>query len=169
MGGVTSPNTAQELPKRRKPHGWSARTGSKQGPSPEQHRDSYLEGAATRPPGVRLHAFLSDGPQGHPLPERWMKTLAFREIKPLGWAVPPEWEGVSELAPACHIPYQGDRCSDHTYSLHQHLPGLFSHLQDSAEEVRRVIQRAWKVENVPYRHSTSPLQPQVCASSLVNV
>lgn len=35
-----------------------------------QHRDSYLDGVATRPPGVRLRAFLSDSPQGHPLPER---------------------------------------------------------------------------------------------------
>ena len=96
-----------------------------------------------------------------------MKTLAFREIKPLGWAVPPEWEGVSELAPACRISYQGDRCSDHTYSLHQYLPGLFSHLQDSAEKVRRVLKRSgglfkglerWKMSHTDTVHPHSSLR-----------
>lgn len=35
-----------------------------------QHLNSYLEGAAKHLPGVRHCAFLADGPQGHPLPER---------------------------------------------------------------------------------------------------
>ena len=124
-----------------------------------QHLNSYLEGAAKHLPGVRHCAFLADGPQGHPLPERWMKTLAFRVIKPLGWAVHPEWEEDSELAPACRISYQGDRCSYHTYSIHKHLPRLFSHLQDATEELGGSFKglERWKMSHTDTIHPRSSL------------
>lgn len=105
-----------------------------------QHPNSYLDGEAKHLPGSGTVP-SADGPQAS-TPHLKMNEDTGISQRSSHWAglCAPWVGGDSELAPACRISYQGDRCSYHTHSLSINTSHVCPPSAKATEEVRRVIQ-----------------------------